>query len=188
LLELAGSVGELVARAQSGDARAFDALVGAHQDRVFALAYRMMGNVEDAADIQQEAFVRAWRSLRKFRGDASFATWLHRITVNLCLGRKRRRKEESLEPSVEAELAAPAEAGAPAQLEILERAIAVRKAIAGLPAHYRVLIVLRDMEDRPFDEIASILGCSVQSARTRESKARKMLRERLEPYLGEESL
>ena len=85
---------ELVSRARQGDKQAFDTLVGLHQDRVFALAYRMLGSAEDAADIQQEAFVKAWRSLGKFRGDASFGTWVHRIAVNLCLARKRRKQPE----------------------------------------------------------------------------------------------
>src|SRR5450759_5384388 len=81
---------ELVARAQSGDLNAFDGLINLHQDRVFALAYRMLGNSEDAADVQQETFIQAWRSLHRFRGDAALSTWLHRIAVNICLSRRRR--------------------------------------------------------------------------------------------------
>ena len=92
---------ELVRRAQSGDTNAFDELVARHQERVFSLAYRMLGSPEDAADVQQETFVQAWRNLRKFRQDAAFPTWLHRIAVNLCLSRKRRRQNEPLEPYME---------------------------------------------------------------------------------------
>ena len=183
---MAISDGELVARAQSGDAHAFDALIGLHQERVFRLAHRMLGNAEDAADVQQETFVQAWRNMRRFRAEAAFATWLHRITVNLCLGRKRRRQVESLDPAVEATLSDSRQPAGTACLIRAERAVTVRKVIAGLPAHYRALIVLREIEERPFEEIAGILGCSVQSARVRASKARKMLKERLEPILAEE--
>ena len=183
---LAVSDQELVARARSGDTQAFDALIGLHQDRVFRLAYRMLANAEDAADVQQETFVRAWRSIKSFRSDAAFSTWLHRITVNLCLSRKRRKQAESLEPGVEAASSNPGEPSGTARLVRTERAIAVRKVIAGLPPHYRALIVLREIEERPFEEIARILGCSIQSARMRASKARKVLRERLEPILAEE--
>ena len=85
---------DLVESAKTGDEKAFARVVSLHQGRVFALAYRMLGDVEDAADVGQETFVRAWRSLRKFRGESEFSTWLHRITVNLCLTWKQRRPPE----------------------------------------------------------------------------------------------
>lgn len=182
---LAMSDEELVGRAQSGDTNAFDALIGRHQERVFSLAFRMLGSADDAADVQQESFVQAWRNLSKFRRDAAFGTWLHRITVNLCLSRKRRRQTEPLEPHMEDTLHSSEPSGV-ACLERAETKATVRGAIAALPAHHRALIVMRDIEERPFEEIAQILGCSVQSARTRLTRARKMLRERLEPYLAEE--
>ena len=78
--------------AQAGDATAFDQLILQHQERVFALAYHILGNAEDAADVQQETFVRAWTKLGDFRGHAAFATWLHRIAVNICIRRKRRSR------------------------------------------------------------------------------------------------
>lgn len=92
---------DLVELAKSGDLAAFDRLVSLHQERVFALACRILGSVEDASDIQQETFIRAWSSLRKFRHDASFSTWLHRITVNLCLSRKRRREYTLYQPEID---------------------------------------------------------------------------------------
>lgn len=166
--------------------QAFDALIGLHQDRVFSLAYRMLGNAEDAADVQQETFVRAWRSLGKFRADSAFSTWLHRITVNICLSWKRRRQVEPLEPHMLDGLVASDETSGVACLQRAETKAIVRRAVDALPTHHRALIVLREIEQRPFEEIAQILGCSVQSARTRLTNARKMLRERLEPYLSEE--
>lgn len=177
---------ELVERAKSGDVQAFDALVGLHQNRVFSLAYRMLGNADDAADVQQETFVRAWQSLRSFRLEAAFSTWLHRIAVNRCLSRKRRRQDEPMEAFMEDGLSLSVEPGGVACLERAETGAMVRKVVGGLPPHYRALIVLREIEQRPFEEVAEILGCSVASARTRSSTARKLLRERLEPYLAEE--
>lgn len=183
---MSNSDAELVARAQAGNLDAFDELVSIHQSRVYALARRILGNDDDAADAAQETFVRAWRSLRKFRRDSELATWLHRITVNLCISRKRRR-EPVLVPFDE-DIAllrreAPAEPGPVQCLERAETALMLRQVIAAIPAHYRVLLVLREIEDRPFEEIARILGCSEQSARTRAFRARRMLRERMRPYL-----
>ena len=177
---------ELVSRAQSGDLSAFDRLISLHQERVFALSYRMLDNTEDAADAQQETFVQAWRNLSRFRGDAAFSTWLHRITVNVCLSRRRKPQPIQLEPEIEEKLGTGEQTNGVACLVRAETAIAVRKVIAGLPAHYRALVILREIEERPFEEVAQIIGCSLSSARTRASKARKLLRERLEPYLSEE--
>lgn len=179
---------ELVARAQSGDLNAFDGLVNQHQDRVFALAYRMLGNSEDAADVQQETFIQAWKNLHRFRGDAALSTWLHRITVNICLSRRRRPEPVQLDPAVEERLSASDSPNGVSCLVNTETALMVRKVIAGLPPHYRALVVLREIEERSFEEVAHIIGCTPASARTRASKARKLLRERLQPYLSEELL
>lgn len=178
--------GDLVALAQAGDLDAFDQLVTHHQARVYALAYRMLGNGDDAADVAQETFVRAWRSLRKFRRDAEFATWLHAITVNLCLTMRRKRDRCQTEPLVEDRLRYSGESVGAACMEATDTAIALRKVVGAMPAHYRALLVLREIEGRCFEEIAGILGCSAQSARTRACKARKLLRDRMRPYLEEE--
>ncbi len=190
---LNGSDQKLVEMAQAGDLRAFDELVARHQARVYALARRILGNAEDAADVQQETFVRAWKSLPKFRLDSELGTWLHRITVNLCLTRKRRKEPISATEFNEDirvgdggrtwEGEAPAEPSAVVTIERTEMMRAVRGVISLMPAHYRVVLVLRDIEDRPFAEIARILDCSEQSARVRATRARQMLRERMRPYL-----
>ena len=177
---------ELVAAARAGDTDAFDRLVAAHQARVFALAFRMLGDREEAADVQQEAFVRAWRSLRNFRRDSSFATWLHRICVNECLSRKRKIDRIATEALDETRLSRSDASGAVECLEKAETAALVRKVLTGMPGRYRAILVLREMEERSFEEIAQILGCSIASARTRACKARKMLRERLRVYFAEE--
>ena len=168
--------------AQAGNMEAFDELVGVHQERVYALAYRILNSFEDASDIQQETFISAWKSIRKFRGDSSFATWLHKIAVNLCLSKKRGRQTVSLEPFIEENLTA---VDGKACMDATDTSIAVRKVLAAMPVHYRVLIVLKDIEGRSFEEIAEILKCSVSGARTRASRARNILREKMRSYLAE---
>ena len=163
---------------------AFDELVGLHQERVYALAYRILGNAEDASDVQQETFISAWKSIRRFRGESSFITWLHKITVNICLSRKRRKQPIALEPYIEENLTGTASNGV-ACFESTETSIAVRKVLAAMPVHYRVLVVLKDIEGRSFEEIAEILKCSVSGARTRASRARQILRDRMQSYLAE---
>lgn len=172
---------KLVEMARDGNSIAFDQLIAQHQERVFALAFRILGNAEDAADIQQETFVRAWQNLRKFRQDAAFSTWLHRITVNLCLSQKRHSDRMTYEPLVE-EMHVSAESSSDS-LERTEEVVVLRKVLAAMPAHYRVLLVLRDMEGRSYEEIADVLGSSVESIRSRMCRARSLLRERMRPYL-----
>lgn len=184
--DLNNSIGDLLARARSGDLKAFDELVGIYQDRVYALAYRLLGDYDDATDARQETFIRAWRNLKGFREGAEFSTWLHSITVNLCLTWKRKNDRRSTHEALPEDLA-DARARSPiADLEESETLLAVRRVLGAMPSHYRVLIVLRDMEGRSFEEIAAILGCSVASARMRLCKARNMLRERMRPYITEE--
>lgn len=183
---MAKSDRDLVELAQCGNLTAFDELISIHQERVYALAYRMLGNPEDAADVQQETFLRAWKSIKKFRKDAEFSTWLHRITVNLCLSMRKRAEVTDCEPLLEDSILHSTDHGGISTLASAETAIIVRKVMAAIPAHYRALLVLREIEGRCFEEVARILGCSEQSARTRASKARKLLRERMLPYLEED--
>jgi len=179
---------DLVARAQAGSLEAFDKLVDMHQARVYALARRILCNDDDAADVQQETFIRAWRSIKGFRHNSEFATWLHRITVNLCISRKRRKIPVAVTFDEDIgiwEGEAPAELSPVQCMERTATAATLRQVMAAMPAHYRVLLVLREIEGRPFKEIAAILGCSEISAKTRASRARTMLRERMQPYLDE---
>jgi RNA polymerase sigma-70 factor (ECF subfamily) len=176
----------LVESARAGDVAAFDRLVCTYQSQVYALAYRMLGNAEDASDIQQETFVKAWRKLGGFRGEAAFSTWLYRITVNLCISHKRRRTHTISEPFDES-LHTPI-SGSVAFMEKTETLMMLRKVLDAMPANHRVLLVLRDMEDRPFEEIAELLGCSVGSVRVRLCKARSVLRERMRQYMLEEEV
>lgn len=151
---------ELVRLAQSGSREAFDEIVRRHQRHVYQLCYRFVGNHEDASDLAQDVFVRAFKALKGFKGDSALATWLYRIGVNVCLNRKA-LKTLPIEPMP---LLEPADTGlesADAAVARLERARQVRAAIAQLPRKQRATLILRAYHDLPHDEIAKILGSSV---------------------------
>jgi RNA polymerase sigma-70 factor (ECF subfamily) len=194
-----GSEGALVERCRGGDVLAFDQLVETHQERVFNLCYWMLGNRDDAADAAQEAFVRAYRSLDAFRGESTFGTWLHRIAVNTSLDSLQRRKRmplpyTDLEPergaadsegtaSRLAETAGPEGTigSDPARLCAQhERRQAVREALAALPDHYRLALVLFDIEGHTYEEIAQSLHLPLGTVKSRINRARLALRERLQ--------
>ena len=155
---------ELVRACVAGDRAAFDLLVTRHQRQVYRLCYRFVGNHEDAAELAQDAFVRAYRALAKFERTAAFTTWLHRITVNVCLNRLALKtpKHEPLEDPG----AWPADTE-PADAAVFREARAkrVRAAIARLPAKQRATLILRAYHDLPHEEIARILGNSVGAAK-----------------------
>jgi RNA polymerase sigma-70 factor (ECF subfamily) len=171
---------DLVRAAAAGDRAAFDVLVVRHQRQVYQLCYRFVGNREDAADLAQDAFVRAYRALAAFKGDARFTTWLHRITVNVCLNRLALRRP------VQAPLADVERAdgrGEPQDAAVLrnERAERVRAAIARLPERQRATLILRIYHDLPHEEIARILGSSTGASKANFfhalGKLRKLLAE-----------
>lgn len=170
---------ELVRACADGDAGAFDMLVTRHQRQVYRLCYRFVGNHEDAAELAQDAFVRAYRALPKFERSAKFTTWLHRITVNVCLNRlavKRPRHEPLDDNDVR-----PA-SGEAADAAVLreERAVRVRAAIAQLPGKQRATLILRVYHDMAHDEIAKILGSSAGAAKANFFHALANLRKLLE--------
>jgi RNA polymerase sigma-70 factor (ECF subfamily) len=155
---------DLVRACVAGDRAAFDQLVTRHQRQVYRLCYRFVGNHEDAAELAQDAFVRAYRALRKFERSAAFTTWLHRIAVNVCLNRLavKRPKHEPLDDS-----GAWHAAGERADASVIraEREKRVRAAIARLPDRQRATLILRAYHDLPHAEIARIMGNSVGAAK-----------------------
>ncbi len=176
----------LILRAKSGDNAAFDQIIVRRQRRVIALAWRMLGNPEDARDAAQETFLRVYKHLSRFDPAQDFSGWLYRITVNVCrdLARKRRSNQASLEAEIEAgkiaEPASPHNTEA-ATLLAQEQAI-LRRALATLSEKERAAIVLRDLEGLPTEEVARILGSSPTTVRSQISSARvkiKAFRERL---------
>ncbi len=171
---------ELIQRAQRGDQQAFATLVRSHQQGVFTLALRLTANRETAADVAQEALVRAWRALPRFRGDAAFSTWLHRITVNAAsTARRRSRRHEALplddySGRLEDGGITPERAGENAELRS-----ALAAALAELPAGQRSVVVLKDVYGWPHQEVADTLDITVTSAKVRLHRARRALRAKL---------
>jgi len=156
---------ELVAAARDGSREAFDVIVERHRRHVYQLCYRFVGNHEDASDLAQDVFVRAFRGLRTFKGDAALSTWLYRIAVNVSLNRvsaKTPRPEslDAFERKGDARLASRDESATDAVLRE-ERAAQVRAAIARLPKKQRATLILRAYHDLPHEQIAGILGSSV---------------------------
>ncbi|HEY6102841.1 MAG TPA: sigma-70 family RNA polymerase sigma factor [bacterium] len=162
----------LLASSRRGDLSAYDRLVAAYQDRVYQTAYRITGHREDAWDAVQEAFLRAFRALRSFRGDAAFSTWMTRIAVNAALDVVRRR------PPHAPVIPEGAAAGTDPSDEVLRRdqQRRVQQAIAALPADHRAVVVLRDVQDLSYEEIARTLRLPVGTVRSRLSRARETLR------------
>jgi len=180
---------ELVARAQRGDIEAFDRLVERFQNRVYNLCLWQLGDADEAADAAQDAFVRAWRALPKFRGDCAFSTWIHRIAVNVARDCQARRRNaplafSTLQNEDEPDFAerAPDDPNArPAETAVrLERQTAVRRALAELAPHHRIALVLFDIEGHSYEEVATILKLPMGTVKSRLNRARLALREKLE--------
>jgi RNA polymerase sigma-70 factor (ECF subfamily) len=169
---------ELVRACVDGDRQAFDVLVERHQRQVYRLCYRFVSSHEDASELAQDAFVRAYRALPKFERTAKFSTWLHRITVNVCLNRLalKRPAHDALDQGPA--LRAPGEMADDAVLRE-ERATRVRAAIAQLPAKQRATLILRAYHDLPHEEIAGILGSSVGAVKANFFHALANLKKRL---------
>ena len=177
---------DLVIRARAGDAHAFAALVRSHQNEVYTLALRLVHDRDLASDVAQEAFVRAWRSMSRFRADAKFSTWMHRITVNTSLShidRRRRRRAEPLDlvcVEPEADGLTPERAGAAADARPRLDA-----ALGQLSAAVRAVVVLKDVYDWSHAEIADHLGITVTAAKVRLHRGRRALRDLL--FSGEDA-
>ncbi len=184
---MAHELGGLVAKAKDGDRAAFDELVRATYSDTYALAYRLTGNEDDACDVLQDAYLRAFRALRRFRGDAAFSTWLYRITANCAstyLSRRGRLRYEALDdetPIADERFEVDPEAMAGASLERSR----VNAAVMALPPRLRAVVVLRDVYDLPHEAIATELGISETAAKVRLHRARKRLREALYPAAEE---
>lgn len=174
-------VADLVAAAKDGDREAFDELVRVTHADTYTLAYRLTGNEEDARDVVQEAYLRAFRGVRSFRGDAQFSTWMYRITANCAathLGRRNRHRHDELDegapvadprPDHDPQLWADAD-------DVRGR---LRVALDGLPPRLRSVVILRDVYDLPHEAIAAELGISESAAKVRLHRARNRLRDQL---------
>jgi RNA polymerase sigma-70 factor (ECF subfamily) len=191
-------VRQLVARARAGDREAFDDLVETYAPQVFNLALRITGSREEAEDCVQEAFLRAFRGLRKFRGEAAFSTWLYRVALNVANDASRRLPDRALSAS---ELAAAGSEedvpdlerlGRPIQAEIpgpeeavveSQRRRVILTAVQSLPEHHRTVVVLYDLQGLSYDEIARITKTRVGTVKSRLNRARLALKDRLTKHL-----
>jgi len=169
---------EIVERVAAGDVDAFRHLVRRHSNRIFHLAYGMLGNREDAEDVLQETFVRAYRGLRKFRGKSAVGTWLYSIAARLCLSRKNRVARYHVESLEELGMVVPAVHEDPvSRLIARESAERVHHALAKMATADRLLIVLKYIEGLSHEEIAGVLECSVGSSRARLVRAKRLFQE-----------
>lgn len=150
----------LVSACLRGDTASFDLLVERHRRQVYRVCYRFVGNHEDASDLAQDAFIRAYRALGRFKGQSTFATWLHRIAVNVCLNHVASRRPAPANVAAD-ERADRSMESADSRVLRLERAATVRAAIARLPKKQRATMILRVYHELPHDKIAQILGSSV---------------------------
>ncbi len=181
---------ELVKRTLQGDTKAFEELVQQYESKIYALAYRYMGNEDDAYDMSQEAFIKAYRSLRSFKGHSSFGTWLYRVTTNVCLDELRRRKRRIVPISLDEPLAT--REGDEVDKEIPDNTPTadilyeqkefsqyIQDLLDQLKPDHKTAIVLRDVLDLSYEEISEVLNCSIGTVKSRISRARETLRKKI---------
>jgi RNA polymerase sigma-70 factor (ECF subfamily) len=182
---------EILAQAQAGDHLAFAKLYSLHKRRIYSLCLRMVGNVAEAEDLTQEAFLQLHRKIATFRGDSAFSTWLHRLTINVVLMHLRKKDltvismDEAMEPAPEG---SPGRSFGSRDLTLsgsIDRLV-LEHAVAELPAGYRLVFVLHDVEGYEHHEIASILNCSIGNSKSQLHKARLKLRDALRAFPRQE--
>ena len=181
---------ELVRKAQADDDRAFGELVSRYETKVFSLALKMVRNPEDAEDVLQDTFLRAYRGIKSFKGNSTFSTWIYRITANSALMRLRKKQlpTVSIEDADERETPVNIADWSPGPVEQLlsqELQRVMNEAIEALPAEFRQVFVLRDIEEMSNVEVAEILDLSVAAVKSRLHRARLKVRNRLATYFSE---
>lgn len=180
---------KLVSAAKHGDMQAFEELVARHRDKVYARAYSVVRVEEDAIDLSQEAWVKAWRRLKQFHGDSSFTTWITRITINLCLDHLRRRKRQPTdsldamnEESGGAERYMPPVTVNPTErLERGELRARIDEAMEQLSDAHRTVLVLHEFEQMEYKQIAEAMSCSIGTVMSRLFYARRRLANEFRP-------
>ncbi len=181
----------LIERAQSGDVESFEKLIRTHQAYAYNIAYRMMGNEEDAKDASQEALIKVFKSLKGYNGDSAFTTWLYRIVMNTCkdLLRKRKPNEVSIDRGFDTGEESPGieiednSSDPVTKYEEKEVRVTIASAIEQLPENFRSVVVLREIQGMSYDEIAEIEDIPVGTVRSRINRGRRILREILKDKL-----
>jgi len=183
--------GELVKAFQAGDKMAFDALVLRHKDKLYNLCYWFLGDRQEANDSAQDVFIKVFRSLKKFRFESAFSTWLYRIASNTCKNRlkssdfKQKKKMVRLDnpgKTGNGQYVAEIHDKTPSpmvELEKKERMMLIQKAIASLPTDQSTVVVLRDIEGLSYEEVSNITGLNFGTVKSRLSRARQQLRKKL---------
>lgn len=178
----------LVKRSQNGDLEAFEELIAPYQQKIYNLAYRLLGNYHDASDAAQEVMLKLYRSLGGFRGEAAFSTWLYRVTINACndyLLKLSRRKENSLDELIQTDKGELAkdipDYGAIPENNYLDQELAqfLQGLIMSLPEEYRIVMVLREIEGLSYLEIQDYLSISLGTVKSRINRARRLLRKKI---------
>lgn len=178
---------DVLAQAQAGDHYAFAQLYALHKRRIYSLCLRMVGNVAEAEDLTQEAFLQLHRKIATFRGDSAFSTWLHRLAINVVLMHLRKKGlslislDEAMEPTPEE---GPGRSFGAPDLSLagsIDR-LALERAISELPAGYRLIFVLHDIEGYEHNEIAAMLDCSIGNSKSQLHKARLKLRDAMRTF------
>ena len=175
---------EVLVRAQAGDHHAFAQLYSLHKRRVYSLCLRMLGNIAEAEDLTQEAFLQLHRKIATFRGDSAFSTWLHRLAINVVLMHLRKKGlslislDEAMDPAAEGRPGRDFGARDLSLSGTIDR-MTLARAIDDLPAGYRIIFVLHDIEGYEHNEIAQMLDCSIGNSKSQLHKARLKLRNAL---------
>lgn len=182
----------LVQRVQGGDVAAFDDLIRKYRERVFAVVYNMTSNREDAADLTQDAFIKAFQSINRFQGQSSFFTWLYRIAVNSALTHLRKSRLRSFfsfekineeDKSAEVIDKLTDKVGVERQLLVKELQEKLNEAMQKLSIKHRTVVTLFEIDGLSHEEIADVVGCSVGTVRSRLHYAKQLLQSELQPYL-----
>ena len=178
---------------RNGDSAAFDVLIGMYSAKLYKVAYALLGSRQDAEEVVQDAFLRIYRSLGNFRGDAQFTTWMYRIVVNLCNNKFRWNKVRGINRTISIDAPLPnaegdeslrlelpsSEAPPDEQLAFAELRERVEKAMAQLPESYRTAVMLRNVQQLDYEDIAKILDCAVGTVKSRINRGRELLRQAL---------
>jgi len=176
----------LVKKSKAGDLDAFEELVKRYEKKIYTLAFRYSGNYDDANDIAQNAFFKAYKSLPSFRGEASFATWLYRITANACHDKIRKQNkynylplDNAIQPYRENPLFAAPDPSSGEYLERKELKDLVKRCLNSLSSDHRLILILREMYGLSYNELASCMGCSLNTVKVKLYRARYALKEKI---------
>src|SRR5579883_997340 len=174
---------QLVTASKNGDQDAFSLLVQRYQRRVFNLVFRMLQNYEEASEVTQEAFLAAWQGLPSFRGEARFSTWLYRIAYNCALKQlESRKRDKALHTALQAEQTLETDDPKSSLLELLDNQEMVQEQLSQLPPKYRIVLVLRHLQDMTYEEMAEVLTMPIGTIKTHSFRARNLLKERLQAF------